>query len=201
MTNKEIQEQEIFLLDMQDWLHRQDGEGYGEVLENIYEMIDALPVRNSAEDKYFHELENEWRASLPRMSIKEELDTFDAYDLVKDLYYNTERQETKNKLKAYFIVAMDKNLEVLGETVSDRVSKRDIQAAKEVSCHAILRNAGIEVKKTFAVCQFHNERTPSMKIYENNTFYCFGCGAAGDSISLYRGVYGVDFKQAVRALI
>lgn len=34
-------------------------------------------------------------------------------------------------------------------------------------------------------CQFHNDRTPSLVLYpENQTFYCFGCGAWGDAINL-----------------
>ena len=32
-------------------------------------------------------------------------------------------------------------------------------------------------------CPFHEDKKPSLKIYENtNTFYCFGCGATGDQI-------------------
>ena len=32
-------------------------------------------------------------------------------------------------------------------------------------------------------CPFHNDHTPSMKVDE--TFYCFGCGAVGDVITLF----------------
>lgn len=29
-------------------------------------------------------------------------------------------------------------------------------------------------------CLFHEDSTPSMKVYDNGTFYCFGCGKWGD---------------------
>lgn len=36
-----------------------------------------------------------------------------------------------------------------------------------------------------AACIFHEDSTPSMGLYtHNNTFYCYGCGAHGDSIDL-----------------
>lgn len=36
-------------------------------------------------------------------------------------------------------------------------------------------------------CCLHDEDTPSMRYFEEtNTFYCYGCGAGGDVIELYR---------------
>jgi DNA primase len=36
-------------------------------------------------------------------------------------------------------------------------------------------------------CPFHDDQTPSLKIYPGtNTFYCFGCGATGDQIEFIR---------------
>lgn len=60
----------------------------------------------------------------------------------------------------------------------------------------------LELKKGFACCPWHNERTPSLKYYpKTNSCYCFGsCGKAYDAIDLYMLKYGVGFKDAVKAL-
>lgn len=45
------------------------------------------------------------------------------------------------------------------------------------------RHYGVEVNRSnMAICPFHNERTPSMKLYKKN-YHCFGCQAHGDVIS------------------
>ncbi len=46
-------------------------------------------------------------------------------------------------------------------------------------------------------CIFHNERTPSLVIYENS-FYCFGCNEGGDSITWVMKVGNVGFEEAVK---
>jgi DNA primase len=35
-----------------------------------------------------------------------------------------------------------------------------------------------------ALCCFHSETTPSLTIYPNDTFYCFGCMAWGDALNV-----------------
>ena len=43
---------------------------------------------------------------------------------------------------------------------------------------------GVEVNRSgFTSCLFHNERTPSLKLYDDH-FHCFGCGKSGDVIAL-----------------
>lgn len=59
---------------------------------------------------------------------------------------------------------------------------------------------GIEVNnKNFCCCPFHNEKTPSMRIYEH-TFYCFGCGAKRSPIDFIMKIEQVDFKTACKRL-
>jgi hypothetical protein len=46
------------------------------------------------------------------------------------------------------------------------------------------------------ICCFHNEKTPSLYLYEDtNAFHCFGCGAHGDSIDLEMKLTGRTFKE------
>ena len=51
------------------------------------------------------------------------------------------------------------------------------------------------------LCPFHGEKTPSFNIYtENDSFYCFGCGASGDVISFIMRAENLDYLDAVRFL-
>lgn len=52
----------------------------------------------------------------------------------------------------------------------------------------------------FAVCPFHNEKTPSFKIH-NERGHCFGCGWHGDVIDFAERILGTDRDGALRALI
>lgn len=52
----------------------------------------------------------------------------------------------------------------------------------------------------FAVCPFHNEKTPSFKIHDGRG-HCFGCGWHGDVIDFAGKMLGVDRDEALRALI
>jgi len=51
------------------------------------------------------------------------------------------------------------------------------------------------------LCPFHNEKTPSFKVYESSQHYhCYGCGANGDVISFYMAHYNLDFLEAAEKL-
>lgn len=51
------------------------------------------------------------------------------------------------------------------------------------------------------LCPFHNEKTPSFTVYpEDNSFYCFGCGAGGDIITFVEKIENLDYMEAVRFL-
>lgn len=43
----------------------------------------------------------------------------------------------------------------------------------------------------FGLCPFHNEKSPSFSVRADKGFYyCFGCGASGDSISFMMELQG-----------
>ena len=64
----------------------------------------------------------------------------------------------------------------------------------------ICRSYGIKPKKGFIVCVFHSDKNGSMKLYKNNSFYCFGCGKAGSVIDLVMQLENCDFKTAFHKL-
>lgn len=58
-----------------------------------------------------------------------------------------------------------------------------------------LKKAG---KNHIACCPFHDERTPSFSVTEQDGFYyCFGCGASGNAIGFLMDYERLDFKDAV----
>ena len=78
------------------------------------------------------------------------------------------------------------------------------EAARQVSAVDAAERLGIPFKRTgkrgWARCVFHDDRTPSMMLYpENKGFYCFGCGASGDAISLYRHMHDCNAFEAAKA--
>lgn len=54
---------------------------------------------------------------------------------------------------------------------------------------------GVINRSGFCECPFHNEKTPSMKVY-NDHAYCFGCGKRIDGIAYAAKVLGVTANQA-----
>ncbi len=55
--------------------------------------------------------------------------------------------------------------------------------------------------KYWACCPFHNEKTPSFTVSEDDGFfYCFGCKESGDVISFVQKYESCDFTQAVEIL-
>lgn len=49
----------------------------------------------------------------------------------------------------------------------------------------------------YICCPFHSERTPSLKLYPDGGWHCFGCGKGGSSIDFVMALFDLDFRQAV----
>lgn len=79
--------------------------------------------------------------------------------------------------------------------ISAETVKSRIRLADALSMYGVSVN-----RQGFCSCPFHAERTPSMHVYPNDTFYCFGCGAHGDVIDFVMRLYGLSFKDAVEKL-
>lgn len=67
-----------------------------------------------------------------------------------------------------------------------------------VSTYVTLRRRG---STYVGLCPFHNEKTPSFTVYpETQSFYCFGCGAGGDTIGFIKRIENLDYIDAVKSL-
>lgn len=70
---------------------------------------------------------------------------------------------------------------------------------QSVTTRQAAESYGISVDShSMAVCPFHDDRRPSMKVDE--TFYCFGCGATGDVITFTSRLFGISPASAARKL-
>jgi len=50
-------------------------------------------------------------------------------------------------------------------------------------------------------CCFHEEKNPSCILdIDRQRFYCFGCGATGDSITFIQKLHGLTFREALQYL-
>ena len=59
---------------------------------------------------------------------------------------------------------------------------------------------GLKVNRNgMACCPFHNDRHPSLKLNEEY-FFCFGCGAAGDVVDFAAKLFDLGSLQAAQRL-
>ncbi len=65
---------------------------------------------------------------------------------------------------------------------------------------SVVASYGLKVNRAgFTACPFHNEKTPSMKVYSDG-YHCFGCGAHGDIFTFTQHMSKCDFKTAFQML-
>jgi DNA primase len=87
-----------------------------------------------------------------------------------------------------------------------RISREQIDAIKgRVDLAALITERGIKLQRKgrqlFALCPFHQERTPSFVVTAHRgLFHCFGCGVGGDTIGFLVRYDRVSFPEAVRML-
>ena len=82
------------------------------------------------------------------------------------------------------------------EYIQEVVARNDI--TEVIGQYVQLRHRG----RTYTgLCPFHNEKTPSFTVYpDTQSFYCFGCGAAGDVINFVRKISNLGYVEAVKQL-
>lgn len=80
--------------------------------------------------------------------------------------------------------------------IQDLLGRNDIEAV--VSSYVRLKRTG---QNLVGLCPFHGEKTPSFTVFPSTaSFYCFGCGAAGDVITFIKRIENLDYLDAVKFL-
>ena len=77
----------------------------------------------------------------------------------------------------------------------DQITPLMIDQARRYPLDVLVDARGQEI----VLCRFHEDKNPSMDI-RNNFFYCYACGAKGDTIDFLMREGGLSFKEAVLRL-
>ena len=81
------------------------------------------------------------------------------------------------------------------------ITDNDIEIAKEIPVENFVKIERNERLRSWALCPFHTERTPSFCVFKSsNKYYCFGCQKRGDVINLIMELHGLNFIEAVKYL-
>lgn len=80
------------------------------------------------------------------------------------------------------------------------------EAARRVSALDVANHAGHPVRmrgaRGWMCCPMHGERTPSLVLYPDGGWKCYGCGRGGsDGVSLWAALHDVGQGEAARAVL
>lgn len=78
------------------------------------------------------------------------------------------------------------------DELRDRVSLVDV-----ISKKVALKHTG---KNYTGLCPFHNEKTSSFHVIDDDHYHCFGCGAHGDAITFMMHANNYSFVEAIERL-
>lgn len=144
-----------------------------------YAIIEEHQIPKLGSKKLYQELKRRYNAEIK--TIKADISATPTEDA-----YLQARYEAYVEL----IKTIDKRL--VGSVYKENV----IQEARAVPLENFL-----EFKGGFARCPLHEDKTPSLKLYEkNNTWWCFSCGQGTDTIDLVMKMQGVSMKEAIKVL-
>lgn len=75
------------------------------------------------------------------------------------------------------------------------------QIKSAIDMRTVAEGYGLHINQAgMCLCPFHDERTPSAKIY-HDSFHCFGCGTHTDVIGFAQRLFGIDKPiEAVKKL-
>ena len=70
---------------------------------------------------------------------------------------------------------------------------------EQLDLRIVAEHYGIDSRNGMTACIFHDDRSPSMKLYADH-YYCFGCSACGDVTAFTARLFGVSQADAAQKL-
>ena len=70
---------------------------------------------------------------------------------------------------------------------------------EQLDLRIVAEHYGIDSRNGMTACIFHDDRNPSMKLYQDH-YYCFGCSACGDVTAFTARLFGISQAQAAQKL-
>jgi hypothetical protein len=173
----------------QEWLNSQKRYNAKELLEIFPEAREYLEGDKRFSLLCIEVFEDIIRYKLERIAeIKDEFTRWFTEEVLKIIDGAIlEKHEKRLKYLYFFLSPVKKG----------RITDEDILRAKEYPFDQL-----IEFKKGFALCPFHEEKTPSLSWNKkNNKIHCFGaCSKSWDTIQFLIDSEGVSFIEAVKKL-
>ena len=122
--------------------------------------------------------------------------------LIEPWFMVTDRCLDRLELEAAIAIDGTRGFSQNGSMVSPRLHPRTIEAVKEradivdvVGEHVVLKKKGREF---VGICPFHDDSKPSMTVSPAKQFYyCFSCGAGGNSIKFLMEFQRQSFSEVV----
>ncbi len=86
---------------------------------------------------------------------------------------------------------------MIPENIIEEIKSRN-DIADVISSYVTLKRAGSHSQ---GLCPFHNEKSPSFTVFSaTQSFYCFGCQAAGDVVTFIRKIENLDYVESLHFL-
>ena len=70
---------------------------------------------------------------------------------------------------------------------------------EQLDLRTVAEHYGIDSRNGMTACVFHDDRSPSMKLYADH-YYCFGCNACGDVTAFTARLFGISQAEAAQKL-
>jgi len=75
------------------------------------------------------------------------------------------------------------------------------RAAARVTTRDLVQVVREDHHGAWALCPLHSDTNPSLRVYADGHWHCFGCGAhGGDALDLYAAIHRITLREAIAQL-